>query len=215
MRLVSVNVGLPREVEWQGKTHTTGIFKQPVTGSVAVGTLNLEGDGQADLSVHGGPTKAVYAYPAEHYAYWKAEFPDMELPWAMFGENLTTEGLFEDTLAIGDRFSIGTAILQVTEPRMPCYKLAIRFDRADIVRVFRKSGRSGFYFGVVEEGQIRAGDEITPVSRDPGGITVADITRLYTTDRSNVDLLRRAIAVEALSESWRSYFGHRLEKTGP
>ena len=209
---MSVNVGLPREVEWKGKTHTTAIFKKPVTGSVAVDTLNLEGDGQADLSVHGGPTKAVYAYPAEHYAYWKTEVSDMELPWGVFGENLTTEGLLEDTLSIGDEFSIGTASLRVTEPRMPCYKLAIRFDRAEMVRLFLKSGRSGFYFSVLAEGRIQVGDEITPVSRDPDGVTVADITRLYTTERSNVDLLRRATAVATLSESWRSYFEHRLEK---
>ncbi len=212
MKLVSVTVGLPREVEWKGKTHTTGIFKEPVTGGVAVNTLTLEGDGQADLSVHGGPSKAIYAYPAEHYAYWKGELSDMELPWGMFGENMTTEGMLEDTLNIGDQFSIGTATLRVTEPRMPCYKLAIRFDRADIVRLFLKSGRTGFYFSVLEEGRLQAGDEITPVGRDPGGVTVAEITRLYTTDKSNVDLLRRALAVPALGESWRGYFEHQLEK---
>ena len=212
MKLVSINVSEPREVEWKGRKVTTGIFKEPVAGRVAVRTLNLDGDAQADLSVHGGPSKAVYAYPSEHYGRWRGELDDMELPWGMFGENLTTEGLLEDEVSIGDRFTIGTATLQVTEPRVPCYKLAVRFGRADIVRLFLASGRSGFYFRVLEEGEIETGDEIEPVSRNSSDVTVADIMRLYTTEKTNTELLRRAISVSALGEGWRGYFEHQLKK---
>src|SRR5229473_1003729 len=149
MKVVSVNVGFPREVPWKGQTVTTGIFKEPVEGRVMLRTLNLEGDRQADLSVHGGRSKAVYAYPAEHYRYWSRELPELPLPWGMFGENLTTEGLQEEELNIGDRLRIGAAEVMVTEPRMPCYKLGIRFGRSDILRRFLDSGKSGFYFSVL------------------------------------------------------------------
>jgi len=148
MRIVSLNVGLPREVTWQGKVVTTGIFKKPVDVAVMLRTLNLDGDGQADLSVHGGISKAVYAYPSEHYAFWRAEFPEMNLPWGMFGENFTTEGLLEEEIYIGDRFRVGEAEITATEPRMPCYKLGIKFGRADIMKRFLASRRSGFYFAV-------------------------------------------------------------------
>lgn len=212
-KLVSVNVGVPRDVQWKGRTVSTGIYKEPVGGRVTVNTLNLEGDTQADLSVHGGPSKAIYAYPAEHYSYWRQEFPDMELPWGMFGENLTTEGLLEDTVRIGDRFSIGTTTMQVTEPRTPCYKLAVRFERVDIVRLFKNSGRTGFYLRVLEEGFVEAGDEIDLLAQDPAEVTVADITRLHTQDKAaNAELLRQAITVGALGENWREYFQHELKK---
>ena len=212
-KLVSVNVGAPRDVQWKGRTVSTGIYKEPVGGRVTVNTLNLEGDTQADLSVHGGPSKAIYAYPAEHYSYWRQEFPDMELPWGMFGENLTTEGLLEDTVRIGDRFSIGTTTMQVTEPRTPCYKLAVRFERVDIVRLFKNSGRTGFYLRVLEEGFVEAGDEIDLLAQDPAEVTVADITRLHTQDKAaNAELLRQAITVGALGENWREYFQHELKK---
>ena len=212
MKIVSVNVSLPREVTWKGRAVLTGIFKEPVDGAVAVGALNLDGDGQADLSVHGGPDKAVYVYPAEHYAYWRDEYPQLELPWGMFGENLTTEGLLEDSVRIGDRFTVGTAVVTVTEPRVPCYKLAARFGRDDIVKRFLASGRPGFYLRVVTEGRVQAGDAIEAAGQDAGGVTVSDIIRLYTTERKNVELLRRAASVPALGESWRGFVRHQLEK---
>src|SRR6202165_6059909 len=179
MKILSVNVGLPREVIWQGKVVTTGIFKEPVKGPVMLRRLNLDGDGQADLTVHGGASKAVYAYPSEHYAFWRAELPDMDLPWGMFGENFTTEGLLETAVYIGDIFRIGETEVMVTEPRMPCYKLGIKFGRADIIKRFLGSRRTGFYFAVVREGMVGAGDEIESIGRDENNVTVADITRLY------------------------------------
>ncbi|HVF90367.1 MAG TPA: MOSC domain-containing protein [Blastocatellia bacterium] len=211
MRLVSVNVGLPKDVVWKGKEVSTGIFKEPVGGRVRVRTLNLDGDRQADLSVHGGPEKAVYAYPSEHYERWRAELPRMNIPFSMFGENLTTEGLFEDQLNIGDRFRIGSARFMVTQPRMPCYKLAIRFQRDDILKRLLQSGRTGFYFSVLEEGDVGAEDEIELLYRDANNVTVADITRLYTDRKSDAALLERAVRVEALPESWRDYFIRRTE----
>jgi len=212
MKVVSVNVGLPREVTYKGKTITTGIFKEPVEGRARLRRLNLDGDRQADLSVHGGPSKAVYAYPIEHYEYWREQLPDVDLPWGMFGENLTVEGLREDSVNIGDRFRIGSAHVMVTEPRLPCYKLAAKFGRDDIIKRFLHSGRTGFYFAVLQEGEVGAGDDITLVSRDENAITVADITRLYVHDKDDVSTLRRAVQVEALPESWRAYFRKRIEK---
>jgi MOSC domain-containing protein YiiM len=212
MNLISVNVGLPKEVPWKGQRVLTGIFKEPRAGRVPLRTLNLDGDAQADLSVHGGADKAVYAYPMEHYAFWRGELPGMDLPWGMFGENFTTEGLSEDTLFIGDRFRIGTAQLVVTEPRMPCYKLGLKFGRDDILKRFLASGRTGFYLAVEQEGEVGAGDRIEPLARDRHGVTVADITRAYAKDRNDMSLLRRVVEVEALPESWRGFFQHRLEK---
>lgn len=212
MNLISVNVGLPRVVMYNGDPVSTGIFKTPVIGRVMLRTLNLDGDRQADLSVHGGPSKAVYVYPSEHYDYWKEELPELELPWGMFGENFTTAGLSESELNIGDKFRVGAATVVVTEPRMPCYKLGIKFGRADIVKRFLASERSGFYLAVLQEGEVGAGDAIEPLERNEKSLTVRDITRLYTTEKHNVSLLRRAIEVEALPESWRDYFRNRLEK---
>jgi MOSC domain-containing protein YiiM len=214
MKLVSVNVGLPREVLSKGKTVTTGIFKEPVAGRIMLRTLNLDGDRQADLSVHGGPSKAVYAYPSEHYAYWRRELPGMPLPWGMFGENLTTDGLMEERVNIGDRFRIGSAELMVTEPRLPCYKLGVKFGREDIVKRFLRSGRTGFYFSVLREGGVGAGDEIELIGRDQNDVTIPDITRLYVNrNYSGTDLetLHRATRLEALPESWRSYFLEKVE----
>jgi len=212
MKLISVSVGLPREVIWKGRTVTTGIFKEPVEGRVMVRKLNLDGDRQADLSVHGGPDKAVYGYPAEHYDYWLHELPDMKLPWGMFGENLTTEGLLEEFVNIGDRFRIGSSVLMATQPRMPCYKLQVKFGRDDIVKRFLRSGRPGFYFSVLTEGEVSAGDEIELISRDEKNVTIADITRLYVGERDNLDLLNRAVQVEALPGSWRDHFQRQIEK---
>jgi MOSC domain-containing protein YiiM len=212
MKLISINTGLPREVKWQGESVMTGIFKEPVEGSVMARTLNLDGDGQADLSVHGGVSKAVYAYPLEHYGFWRSELPGTELPYGMFGENFTTEGLLEEAVNIGDRFRIGEAVLMVTQPRMPCYKLGIKFGRMDMLKRLLVSRRTGFYFAVLQEGEVKAGDTIEPLSRDGNGISVADITRLYAFDKDDVKTLRRALKVEALPESWRGYFRQQIER---
>jgi MOSC domain-containing protein YiiM len=194
-----------------GEPVSTGIFKEPVAGRVMLRTVNLDGDGQADLSVHGGPSKAVYVYPSEHYEYWKRELPDIELPWGMFGENFTTAGLFESELNIGDKFRVASAVVVVTEPRMPCYKLALKFGRPDMIKRFLASERTGFYLAVLREGEVGAGDSIA-IEASQDTLKVIDITRLYAREKSNVGLLRRAIEVEALPESWKSYFQRRLAK---
>jgi MOSC domain-containing protein YiiM len=212
MRLVSINVGRPRLVVWNGQTVSTGIFKSPTTGPVMLRTLNLDGDRQADLTVHGGPTKAAYLYPSEHYLYWRDELPEMELPWGMFGENFTIAGLDESRVNIGDRYRLGAAEVTVTEPRMPCYKLGIKFGRTDIIRKFLASGRTGFYVSVQREGAVEANDEIELIERDPNNVTVADITRLYAGDKNDAELLQRAIALEALPDSWREKFRKQLSR---
>jgi MOSC domain-containing protein YiiM len=211
MKLLSVNVGLPREIEWKGRVIRTSIFKPPVSGRVRVTKLNLDGDQQSDLSVHGGIDKAVYVYPSEHYSFWRKELPGMDLAPGAFGENFTTEGSLEDgTVWIGDRFRIGSAEFVVTQPRMPCFKLGIRFGRADIIQRFLHAGRAGFYFAVAAEGEVGAGDPIELLSRDEHGMTVADVVNLYAADAGKQDLLRRASELVALPESWRAYFRKRL-----
>jgi MOSC domain-containing protein YiiM len=210
MKLISVCVGLPRQVNWKGKPVMTGIFKQPVNERVMMRSLNLDGDRQADLTVHGGVEKAVYAYPMEHYAYWRQELPDEELPWGAFGENLTIEGLSETSVNIGDRFRIGTAELLVTQPRFPCFKLNLKFGRDDMVKRFLNSRLSGIYFSVVREGDVGVGDAIELVSRDENNITVADIVQIYVRE-ANEDLVRRAIQVTALAESLKVDFQEQLE----
>jgi len=204
MKIVSVNVGLPREVIWKGMNVATAIFKKPVDGPVDIGQVNLAGDKQADLTVHGGADKAVYAYPAEHYEYWQRELLDMTLSWGQFGENLTTEGLSEDTLHIGDRLRVGSAILMVTQPRMPCYKLALRFGRDDMIKRFLTSGRSGFYFSVIEPGSVAASSESESLSREPNAVSVADIGRLYFSANRDQQLLERVVRLTALPENWKA-----------
>lgn len=211
MKIVSVNVGLPREVTWKGRTVLTGIFKEPVEGRVRLRSLNLDGDRQADLTVHGGADKAVYAYSIGHYDYWRRELPDINLSWGMFGENLTTEGLSEDVVNIGDRFRIGTAEVIVTQPRLPCYKLGIKFGRADMVKRFLASRLTGIYFSVVQEGEVGTGDTVELLSQDENHVTVADIIRLYVRETADLDLLHRAIQVQALPTGWRDYF-QQLER---
>ena len=206
MKLISVNVARPRLVVYREQTVSTGIFKKPVSGPLALRTLNLEGDRQADLAVHGGPFKAVYAYPSEHYGFWGEEMPGTDLPWGMFGENFTSEGLFEGELHIGDRLRIGTAILMVRQPRIPCYKLALKFQRHDIQARFLRSGRSGFYFSVEQEGTVEAGNSFELLSRELEAITIAEMNHLFADDRYNRELLDRAIATPALPEDWRVYF---------
>jgi MOSC domain-containing protein YiiM len=210
MQVRSVNVGQPRKLLLNGQIVETGIYKEAVEGRVAVRRLNIEGDRQADLTVHGGLDKAIYAYPTEHYSFWREQFPEMELPWGMFGENLSLEGLLEDTLHIGDHFQVGSAKLMVTQPRLPCFKLGIKFGRDDILRRFLVSGRTGFYFAVLEEGEVAAGDTISLLHQDEHQIKVADIVRLYREDKYNLDLIRRVVAVEALPEEWREYFQERM-----
>ena len=210
MKLISVNVGLPREVPWNGHTAATAIFKAPLDHPVQLRRLNLDGDRQADLRVHGGPEKAVYAYPSEHYEFWRQELPGTELPWGAFGENFTTEGLFENSTFIGDSFRIGGAVVTVTQPRMPCYKLGIRFGRDDMVKRFLASRRTGFYFSVAKEGEVRAGETIEPLAQDDNRISVADIVQLYVAHEPDSGLLQRAVRLEALPANWRDYFRQRL-----
>ena len=217
MKVVSVNVGLPREVMWHGRGVTTGIYKQPVEGRVALRKLNLDGDRQADLSVHGGEYKAVYCYPVAHYGYWKKELADRELPMGMFGENFTTDGLLEDSVHLGDEFSVGSAEVVVTQPRLPCYKLGVRFQSDDMVRRFLASGRTGFYLAVTRKGEVGAGDEIKVISRDDNAVPVSEITRLYIAkryDEDDVTSVWRALRVAALPESWKEYFRERLKRAG-
>ncbi|MBV8887435.1 MAG: MOSC domain-containing protein [Chroococcidiopsidaceae cyanobacterium CP_BM_RX_35] len=212
MQLVSVNVGLPREVIWKGKTVSTGIFKEPISARVMVRELNLDGDRQADLTVHGGADKAIYVYPFEHYDYWRSELSDTELTPGIFGENFTVTGFKEEELNIGDRFQIGAVELMVTQPRLPCYKLGIRFGRSDMVKRFLASRRTGFYFRVLQEGEVGAGDTLELVSRDTNNVTVADITQLYVREQNNPELLHRAAQLEALPASWRDYFQEQLRR---
>jgi MOSC domain-containing protein YiiM len=213
MKVLSVNVGLPRQVEWNGRTVRTSIFKAPVPGRVPVRKINLDGDQQSDLTVHGGVDKAVYVYPSEHYAFWRNELRDADLSWGAFGENFTTEGALDDkAVHIGDRFRIGSAEFVVTQPRMPCFKLGIRFGRSDMVKRFLHSRRNGFYFSVAEEGEVAAGDSVEVVMRDENGITVSDIVDLYIADAAKQDLLQRVSELPTLPESWRAYFRKRLWK---
>jgi len=211
-KLVSLNVARPRLIVYQRNTIITGIFKEPVSGPVLLRTLNLDGDRQADLTVHGGPNKAVYGYPSEHYPFWRQELPGMNLPWGMFGENFTTAGLAEDELHVGDRFQIGSTIVMVRQPRMPCYKLAAKFQRDDMIERFLRSGRSGFYFSVEQEGSVAVDDDFHLLKRNDPGITIAEMNHLFVRDKYNHDLLRKAIATEALPEDWREYFSQRLDR---
>jgi MOSC domain-containing protein YiiM len=213
--LVSVNVGLPRDLIWHGINVTTGFFKDPVKGRVPLRRLNLDGDGQADLTVHGGEHKAVYCYPFEHYDYWRQELPGVDLPMGSFGENFTTQGLLEPSVHLGDRFSVGSAEVIVTQPRLPCYKLGVRFQLDDMVKRFMASGRMGFYLAVTRTGEVGAGDEIKIISRDPNAVPVTEITRLYVADRyGDQDLasLRRALKVSSLPDSWKDHFRERLQQ---
>lgn len=212
MKIVSVNVGTPRPVEWRGRRIMSGIFKQPVAGRVTLRRLNLGGDRQADLSVHGGADKAVYVYPSEHYPFWRRELELEDLPWGSFGENLTTAGWWEDEVCVGDRFRIGTAEVVVTQPRLPCFKLAMRFDREDVVGMFLQSGRPGFYLAVLQEGELETGDGMERIHEDENRVSVVDIARLHLEreGKSDPDLLRRAASLEALPKSWREQFRKRL-----
>ena len=204
-KVISLNVGLPRTVYFRGQAVTTGIFKEPVSGHIKLRRINLDGDKQADLTVHGGPDKAVYAYPAEHYDYWKKRLPNTKLPWGMFGENLTTVELLEDQVNIGDVFQIGSSEVVVTQPRMPCYKLGVKFGSMDIVKKFMDSKLTGIYFRVLKEGEVAAGDAIELISRYANNVTVKDIVRLVTGE-GDMATIRGAVHIKALPEAWRQEF---------
>jgi MOSC domain-containing protein YiiM len=220
VKLVSVNVGLPREVIWHGRPVITGIFKQPVTGPVALRKLNLDGDRQADLTVHGGEHKAVYCYPLSHYHYWKRELPGRDLPMGMFGENFTIDSSPENnaeeaSVHLGDTFSVGSAEVVVTQPRLPCYKLGVRFQSDQMVKRFLASGRTGFYVAVIREGEVGSGDEFKVIARDLNGVPVSEITRLYIAKRYSDDdanSMQQALQVTALPDSWKDYLRERLQK---
>jgi MOSC domain-containing protein YiiM len=188
---------------------TTAIHKAPVSGPVRVRRLNLDGDRQADLSMHGGPDKAVYVYPSEHYPFWKEELPGVALPWGAFGENLTVEGVNETAVRVGDVLRAGTAEFMVTQPRLPCYKLNIRFQRPDMVKRFLRSGRTGFYLAIIKEGELAAGAEIELVPTDLSAVTIPEVVTLYTSKMADGALRQRAIATPALPASWREYFEQR------
>jgi MOSC domain-containing protein YiiM len=213
MRIVSVNVGRPRTVRWQGREVTTGIFKEPTAGRVPIRRLNLDGDRQADLTVHGGAAKAVYAYPLEHYPFWREQLAE-ELPFGAFGENLTVEGLpLEHEVAVGDRLRVGSAELVVTQPRLPCYKLGLRFGRKDMVKRFFASGRTGYYLAVEVEGDVARGDAVERLTQHPARIPVAAITRVYASDRHDFATIERLVDLDALPDDWRRYFAKRLSNT--
>jgi MOSC domain-containing protein YiiM len=214
MKVLSVNVGLPRKILFNGQIITTAIFKDPVKGPISLRKLNLDGDKQADLTVHGGLDKAVYSYPSEHYVYWRKQFPNTDLVWGMFGENFTTEGLFEDAVNVGDQFQIGSAKLVATQPRMPCYKLGVRFGRMDVIRRFMASGRPGIYFKVLTEGEVQRDDKIKIIRRDKNNVTVKDIVSLYIArnDIDNIETMKRATKIRDLPEGWRHEFQQKIEQ---
>ena len=212
MKIISVNVGLPVKVNFGKEIVTTAIFKNPIKYRIKLYKLNLEGDKHADLTVHGGIDKAVYSYPSEHYRFWKKQIKDFEYSWGTFGENLTTEGLLEDLVNIGDQFQIGSAKVIATQPRMPCYKLAVRFGRMDIIRRFMASERSGIYFKVKEEGEIGVEDKIELIKSDENKVAIRDIVRLQTYGSRDTEMMNRAIKVKDLPDGWRNYFMEKLTK---
>ncbi len=211
MKLVSLNVGLPRLLTWKGETFKTGIFKSPVSGRIMLRETNLDGDRQADLTVHGGPNKAVYGYALEHYSYWREELPKEELPWGAFGENFTTEGMLESKLSMGERYRLGSAVIRVTTPRLPCYKLAAKFQSEAMIGRFLRSGHSGFYFAVDEEGEVGAGDEFEFIESETPSLTIAEFNHLYISPAPDLELLERAVQVKSLPESWRERYQYRIE----
>src|SRR5215216_1786090 len=210
MKLLCVNVGLPRDVVAGDRVVRTSIFKLPVAGRIPIRDDNLAGDRQSDLSVHGGRAKAIYAYPHEHYAFWREQLPDIDLQSGHFGENLTIEGLLETDVHLGDRLKIGSAELVVTQPRLPCYKLGIRFGRTDMVKRFLASRRTGFYLAVASEGNVGTGDTIEILEPHPAAVSIPDLLRMYLKEGVAPDRLRKAIAVPVLSDAWRTKLQKQL-----
>ena len=210
MKNISVNVGRPRLIPWKGQIYSTGIFKDPVAGRVMLRKTNLDGDRQADLSAHGGPDKAVYGYPSEHYPFWSNVLSGKDLRWGSFGENLTTEGMFETDISVGDQFRVGSAVVMARSPRIPCLKLAAKFDRDTMIKEFLSSGYSGFYFSVVEEGEIGAGDQFQFLGGETPRLSIFDVNRLYISPASDLELLERATQVKSLPAGWREHFEAKL-----
>jgi len=205
-RLLSVNVGLPCDIEWKGRTVHTGVWKHPLPGRCRVGRLNLDGDGQGDLAGHGGEQRAVFVYQIESYRYWEQELKRTDLVHGQFGENFTVEGLTDDTVSIGDRFRIGSALFEISQPRVTCYRVGIRTNEPRMPALLTSSGRPGFYFRVLQEGEVGAGDEIVKVGEATERMTVAEINALLYSPDHPPDRLQRALRIEALSPGWRSSF---------
>lgn len=214
MKLLSVNVSLPKEVPHRSGTVETGIFKEPVAGRIMLRTLNLDGDGQADLVNHGGTHQAIYAYPAEHYDYWQRELGRDGFGFGQFGENFTVEGMLEDEVHVGDVFRVGGARVEVSQPRTPCFKLGIKMGLPRFPKLFLASGRIGFYLRVLKEGEVGAGDAVERVESDPERLTVREASRLLFFEKENLEGARRALRVRALSPGWRDSFEERLMKAG-
>ena len=214
MKLLSVNVSLPQEIRVNGQTVRTGIFKRPVEGRVRLGQLNLEGDAQGDLSVHGGPDKAVYAYTFEHYSYWTKKLGRTDLAPGEFGENFTVEGMPEDAIFLGDVFRIGEALVEVTQPRLPCFKLGLKMGDPKFPKQFLASGRLGFYLRVLEEGTLAAGDEIARIRSGPEGLTIREVAKLASDEKGSRELALKALRVSALAASWREWLQERLAQAG-
>ncbi len=212
--LLSVNVSLPKEVVTSRGALRTGIFKEPVRGPVMARASNLDGDGQADRQSHGGTYKAIYAYPIEHYDYWKERLGRSDFVFGQFGENFTIEGVLEDAVQIGDVYRVGAALVQVTQPRAPCQKLALKMDRPAFPKEFLRSGRVGFYLRVLEEGAVRPGDSLELAARDPEVLTVREASRLRYLAPDDLEGTRRALRVEALPPHWRREFEDRLARAG-
>ncbi|HEY6535508.1 MAG TPA: MOSC domain-containing protein [Candidatus Nitrosocosmicus sp.] len=212
MKIISVNISLPKKVIYGKEIVTTGIFKLPIVGPIKLEKLNLEGDKQADLTVHGGINKAVYVYPKEYYDYWQNKLLRTDLSWGMFGENFTTEGLFEDDVNVGDIFNIGTCKIMATQPRIPCYKLGIKFGNMGVIKEFLNSGKPGIYFSVIREGIVEAGNTIHLLKKDENNITIKDILLLFQKKIKDIKLMNRALKVDALPDSWKEYFSSQLSK---
>ena len=212
MKLLTVNVALPRDITVKGKTVRTSIFKEPVTRRVQVKTLDIEGNGQADLIGHGGEMRAVLVYSFENYAHWETELGRTDFRFGQFGENFTVEGMLDDEIQIGDRFRIGTAVFEVTQPRVPCYKLGIKMRTEGFYSRLLRSGRPGFYFRVLEQGEVGPGDIIHRLSTHPVGMTVRQISNLLYFEKNDLDGARRALRIESMSPGWRQSFETRLAK---
>ena len=212
MKLLSINISKPKPIQYEGKTIRTGIFKEPVSGTVMLREKNIDGDGQGDLRVHGGTYKAIYGYPFEHYTHWQQELQRDDLTYGQFGENLTLEGLLEEKVRIGDVFQIGSTVkLQITQPRVPCFKLAYKMGLPEFPKQFLESRRVGFYFRVLEEGEITAGDTIACIETVPESMTITEIVNLRYFDRDNHEKIARARKLRALSPSWKRDFWRSLQ----
>ena len=206
MKLLSLNVGTPQVVDWNGKTVRTSIFKSPVSGPRKIFFLQVEGDEQADLRVHGGANKAVYAYDVSHYQHWKTVLPREEWPYGLFGENLTTEGLPDTEARLGDQYRVGTALLQVVQPRFPCTKLNVRFGLPDMMERFMAQKRNGIYFRVLQEGTVQAGDDIELAEKSAYAVTIQDYVNCYYAKQKNKDLVETILSIPFLPEGQRRAF---------